>query len=154
MSRRQIVERVDQLAGEVSESLGVQLVDVELVNEGGTRILRVYIEKDGGVGLNDCEAVSRRLDKRLDEESMLDFSYVLEVSSPGLERKLKKDREYDIFAGRTIAISTYAPIEGRRRFEGILRGLENDIVLVEESDTLVQIPKDKISKAQLVYKTE
>lgn len=155
MSRRQIVERVEELASEVSESLGIQLVDVELVNEDSTRILRIYIEKAGGVGLDDCEAVSRRLDKQLDEEDMFDISYMLEVSSPGLERKLKKDREYDIFAGRYIQINTYAPIAERKKFEGVLRGLKNGVVLVEEEpDAIVQIPKDRISKAQLVYRTE
>jgi ribosome maturation factor RimP len=154
MSRRQIVERVEELASKVSESLDVQLVDVELVNEGGIRILRIYIEKAGGVGLDDCEAVSRRLDKHLDEEDMLDFSYMLEVSSPGLERRLKHDREYQVFIGRYVEVNTYAPVEGRKRFQGILMGLNDGVVSVDESGTTIQIPKDRISKAQLVYRAE
>lgn len=151
MSQHRIVERVEELASEVMKPLGIQLVDVEFVSESGTKVLRVFIEKTGGVGIDDCEAVSRKLDRLLDEEDMLDFPYVLEVSSPGLERKLKKDREYNIFAGRLIKINTYVSIADRKTFKGILRGLVDGNVLVEESGGIIEIPKDKISKARLVF---
>lgn len=149
--RRQEVEAVAaQLAEEIlADYPELELVDVEYCKQGPEWILRVYIDKDGGVTLDDCEKVSKPLSRRLDEVDPIPGSYSLEVSSPGLERPLKKDSDFERFAGRLVHISTYAPYEGRKEWEGRLLGLQNSAVVIEAKTGIIKIPKDRVAKARL-----
>lgn len=114
---------VEDLARPLVAARGLELVGVEIVKEGASRYLRVYIDKEGGVSFDDCEAVSRAVDTQLDEiwpDPPYDY---FEVSSPGLERPLKRDEDFARYAGREVAVATYAPVDGQKLFVGTLVGL-------------------------------
>lgn len=114
---------MEELAAPHAAALGLELVGVELVKEGPNRYLRVYIDKEGGVGFDDCEALSRVVDARLDE-ILPDPPYeFFEVSSPGLERPLKREADFARYAGHKVAVTTYAPVDGQKSFVGELIGL-------------------------------
>lgn len=124
---------VEEVARPLVEERGLELVGVELLKEGQSRYLRVYIDKEGGVNFDDCEAVSRAVDSQLDliwPDPPYDY---FEVSSPGLERPLKRDEDFARYAGHTVAITTYAPVDGQKLFIGNLVGLVDGHVVVEVS---------------------
>ena len=131
-----------------------ELVDVEYVKEGYSWILRVFIDKPQGITLEDCESVSKRLSSYLDEQDPIDRSYSLEVSSPGVERPLKKRQDYERFTGSEVFIRTFAPIDGRKKFAGELKGVAGDDVIVATEAGVLMIPLDKITKAHLVFRFE
>src|SRR5690606_31617296 len=106
-------------------------------------------DKPGGITIDDCQAVSLVLDKKLDEEDPIRGSYSLEVSSPGLERPLKKAKDFQRFAGRLAEIRTYSGVYGRKKFKGILQGLRDNQVLLEFEGEVIEIPLDLIAKANL-----
>lgn len=144
------VEIAAELAEELAGPLGLEIVDVEFQREAGGRVLRVFIDKPGGVTLDDCEALSQRLSQRLDEVDPIQESYSLEVSSPGIERPLKKPQDYARFAGRLVHVRTYGPVDGRRNFRGELLGLEDDVVVIRLEQGEVRIPLQQVAKARLV----
>ncbi|MBF0370803.1 MAG: ribosome maturation factor RimP [Magnetococcales bacterium] len=155
-----IVERVAELAVSAAEAEGCELVDAEYLKEGGDWILRVYVDRaEGGVGLAHCAAVSDRLEGLLDVHDPISTPYRLEVSSPGLTRPLKKKEHFHQFAGKLAVIKTFRPLvlEGagkemaRKRFSGMLEGMEEDKVLLREGEALWRIPFDLISKANLDF---
>ncbi|MCL6611895.1 MAG: ribosome maturation factor RimP [Peptococcaceae bacterium] len=149
MANNSVAAVVENLSVPVVEELGLELVDVEYVKEGGRRILRVYIDKPGGVSHEDCEAVSKRLDALLDEEDPIPQSYYLEVSSPGLERPLKKPGDFQRFNGRMIRVTTFAALEGRKKFTGRLAGVEEGSLVLEEEGNRVSIPLNQVASARL-----
>lgn len=149
---KDISERVRDLAEPVIEAEGMELVDVEYQREGARWVLRLYIDKPGGVGLDDCQTVSRLVDKLLDVEDPIAPSYSLEVSSPGLERPLKKREHFEQFAGRQVEIRTFGPIgePPRKNFKGRLLGIgEGDAIQVEIDGKTFDVPLDKVAKAHL-----
>lgn len=129
---------VEEVARPFLEERGLELVGVELVKEGANRYLRVYIDKEGGVTFDDCEAVSRAVDARLDELLPNPPYEFFEVSSPGLERPLKRDADFARYAGRTVAVSTYAPVDGQKSFVGELVGLVDGNVVLRLTQGKVQ----------------
>ena len=133
MSRRDNYEKkAGELLSPIIEARGFELVDVEFVKEGGTWYLRGYIDKPGGITVDDCEAVSREFSDRLDEKDFIEESYILEISSPGLDRPLKKEKDYQRSMGKLIEIRTYRPIEKRKEFCGLLKAYDADTVTIEE----------------------
>jgi ribosome maturation factor RimP len=127
---KQLDLMVEELARPYVEERGLELVGVELVKEGAHRYLRVYIDREGGVTFEDCEAVSRAVDAKLDELLPNPPYEYFEVSSPGLERPLKRDADFARYAGRMVAVSTYAPVDGQKSFVGELVGLiDGNVVL-------------------------
>jgi len=151
MAKEKIEDVVSELAEPITQNLNLELVDVEFKKEGGSWFLRVFIDKEMGIELEDCEKVSRALDSKLDEVDPIAQAYHLEVSSPGLDRPLKKDRDFERFTGRQVEISTYTPIEGRKKFQGELLGLiENTVQLIDEQGDKREIPKEQIAKAKLM----
>lgn len=135
MSRRERYEqKAAELLGPIMESMNFELVDVEYVKEGGTWYLRSYIDKTGGITVDDCEAVSRQFSDLLDQEDFIEESYIMEVSSPGLDRPLKKDRDFERNLGREVEIRTYRPIEKEKEFYGILRAYDDNSVTIERED--------------------
>ena len=143
-----VVERVKKMVMPILKELGVKLVDIEFIKEGRP-VLRVYIYDPEGTTIRQCEIVSKRLEKILDEEDLIPYSYTLEISSPGLDRKLKNKEEYEIFKGRNIKIVVKEPIDKKNVFTGILEGLEDDNVLVKDKDEIIKINLENIAKAKL-----
>ena len=132
--REQYEAKVEAWLLPVLEEHHFELVDVEYVKEGGSWYLRAYIDKPGGITVDDCEAVSRVLSDRLDEEDFIEESYILEVSSPGLGRPLKKEKDYIRNMGELIEIRTYRPIDKQKEFLGVLKAYDDDTVTIEEED--------------------
>lgn len=144
-----IIEKVKELLLPLLEEKGLKLVDVEYI-KGSKPILRIYIYNPEGTSIDDCEWVSRRIGALLDIEDIIPNSYILEVSSPGLDRKLKNKEEYNLFKGRNIKIKTKEPIDDEKIFKGNLKGIkENDNVEIETDEKTVEIPYENISQAQL-----
>ena len=110
---------------------GCEIYDVEYVKEGSEWYLRAYIDKEGGVNIVDCENVSRAFSEKLDEEDFIQEAYILEVSSPGLGRALKKDRHLEKSIGEEVEIKTYKPIDKQKEFVGILKGYDKDTITIE-----------------------
>ncbi|MCS6805456.1 MAG: ribosome maturation factor RimP [Acidobacteriota bacterium] len=148
-----LVERITAVVEPVVVGEGYELVHVELVGPAHRQVLRLYIDKPGGVTIDDCAAVSQYISPLLDVEDLIPTRYVLEVSSPGLERGLYKPADYQRFAGREAKIQTTEEVEGRRNFHGQLLGIEGDIVTIAEQELghEVAIPYSMIRKAHLVF---
>lgn len=123
--------RTEELLAPIAEANGCWIYDVEYIKEGSDWYLRAYIDKESGVSINDCEAVSRALSDKLDEENFISDAYILEVSSPGLGRALKKDRHFEKSIGEEVELKTYKPIDGKKNFSGILRAYDQDTVTIE-----------------------
>lgn len=124
--KKNIATEIEKLVLPITDANGLELVDVEYVKEGGEFFLRVYIDKEGGVSLNECELVTRALNPILDEKDPIKDNYYLEVSSPGLDRPLKKDKDFVRYQGRDVEIKLYKPINGSKLHEGQLVGLTED----------------------------
>ena len=145
-----IVEKVKELLIPILEEKELKLVDIEYIKEGKP-VLRIYIYNPEGTTIENCEFVSRRIGAILDVEDLIPYSYTLEVSSPGLDRKLKNKEEYEIFKGRDIKIFTSEPVNEKTFFRGKLLGLEDNDVKIEEDNKETKIPLEKINKAQLDF---
>lgn len=150
MAQISIVERISELCASEVEAQGCELVEVEYVKEGGHWYLRLYIDKPDGVGLEDCELVSQRISTMMDLTDPIVNTYILEVSSPGLERPLKRAADYLRFRGKTVKVKTFIAIEGSKTHTGQLLGLEGDAVLLEVAGKTMAIPLAQVAKANLV----
>ncbi len=146
-----VAAHLEGLLRDVVELDGVELVYVEYRPEGSPSVLRIYIDKPGGVGLKDCERVSKQASALLDEENLILRRYVLEVSSPGIERPLFKEADYRRFVGKEIRLITTETIENRRKFTGLIRTFSEGILKLELEGETYQIPFSKIRKANLVH---
>lgn len=135
MSKREMYEaRTEELITPIVERMAFELVDVEYVKEGGTWYLRAYIDKEGGITVNDCEAVAREMNEILDAEDFVEDSYVFEVSSPGLGRPLKKEKDYVRSMGKEVEIRTYRAINREKEFYGVLSAYDENTVTIESED--------------------
>lgn len=135
MSKRQDYEaQTEQLVTPILEKYGFELYDVEYVKEGGNNYLRVYIDKPGGIAVNDCETVAREMNPILDEKDFIPDSYVFEVSSPGLGRALKKEKHLLKSIGEEVEIRTFRPINHEKQFEGILRSFDDKELTIALDD--------------------
>jgi ribosome maturation factor RimP len=150
--QQEIVDKISHIALPIVQELLLELVDVELVPSGRRWLLRVYIDKEGGVSIADCEKVSRELDRILDVEDFIDHPYALEVSSPGLTRPLKKARDFERYTGKTVRIITRSPIDGKNDLRGEIVSVAGDGVEVKTGGDVVRtIPLDEIKKANLEF---
>ena len=149
MAKDKIEELVQNLAADIIRDSALELVDVEYVKERDW-YLRVFLDKTGGIEVEDCQWVSEKLEKKLDELDPIRESYYLEVSSPGLDRPLKKDKDFERHAGDKVEVNTFAPIDGRKNLVGTLTGLsaEGHILLLIDGRE-VSIPKEKTSLVRL-----
>ena len=135
MSKRETYEtRTEELITPILDRMNFELVDVEYVKEGGTWYLRAYIDKEGGITVNDCEAVAREMNEILDREDFVEDSYVFEVSSPGLGRPLKKEKDYIRSMGKEVEIRTYRAINREKEFYGILSAYDENTVTIKTED--------------------
>ncbi len=149
----EIVNRITELGEKSALGTPIEIVEVELRGAGKARLLRVYIDKPGGVTHGDCELISERLGRLLDEEDAVPSdSYTLEVSSPGLERRLTRPRDFERVVGQRIRLTVRNPIEGQTRFEGKLTGFAGGTLEMETAPQhLVRVPLDQVHKANLKF---
>ena len=140
-----ISDKVEALARPVVEEEGCKLWSVEYIKEAGTWYLRVYIDKDGGVGITDCEAISRKLDPILDEADPVPGSYVFEVGSAGAERELKRPSDFEQFIGSEVEVKLYQPHEGRKTLVGTLDGYSDGNITVSGTEH----KKEQIAQVKL-----
>ena len=152
MSRRETYEqRTEELLKPIAEENGVEIYDVEFVKEAGEYYLRAYIDKEGGVNIGDCEAVSRKLSDELDKEDFIEEGYILEVSSPGLGRTLKKDRHLEKSIGEEVEIKLYKPIDTVKEFTGILKSFDEKSITITENDEDRTFERSGIAKIRLTF---
>ena len=145
-------DQVRQLAQQVIESQGYELIELELKGGANHSVLRVFIDKPAGITHKDCELVSEQLGTVLDVEDLIPFSYTLEVSSPGLDRKLVKSSDYTRFEGKLAKVQTRVPLQNQKTFKGRLRGLQGGNVLLElPKGNLLEIPMDVIQESRLEF---
>lgn len=150
MSRREEYEqKAEALLTPIVDANGFELVDVEYVKEAGNWYLRGYIDKPGGITVNDCEAVSRAFSDKLDEEDFIEDSYIMEISSPGLDRPLKKEKDFVRSMGKAVEIRTYRPIEKQKEFCGILTAYDSNSVTIEEDGIERTFDKKEIALIRL-----
>ena len=145
MAKTDIASRAEQILARILESKGFELVDVEYVREGSDWYLRGYIDKEGGITIDDCEIVSRQFEEKLDAEDFIDDAYILEVSSPGLTRPLKKDRDFARNLGKPVEIHLYKPKDKRKDFIGDLKAYDKDTVTIDEDGAEVTFARKEIS---------
>lgn len=148
-----VVEKVREIAERVGASEDIEIVEVQLLGGGKQRVLRIFIDKPGGVTHGDCEMISHNVGTILDVEDVVPGEhYTLEVSSPGVERKLTKPRDYERFTGQKIKVVLREPVENQRRWEGTLAGFaENKVILDAAPNKTVQFDLDQIEKANLKF---
>ncbi len=152
-----VAEHVRQLIEPLVAREGLELVDVEYLREGGRWVLRIFIDKEGGVSLDDCQDFSRTVDKLLDVEDVIETRYSLEVSSPGIERPLRTRTHFERFTGRLAEIRTFGPLGDppRKNYKGKLLGMTaEEAVAIEADGKRFEIPLEKIAKAHLVFDFE
>lgn len=150
MSKREDYERrAEALLLPIVEECGFELVDVEYVKEAGNWYLRGYIDKPGGITVNDCEAVSRIFSDKLDENDFIEDSYIMEISSPGLDRPLKKEKDFARSMGKLVEIRTYRPIEKQKEFCGVLTAYDSSSVTIDEEGNQRVFDKKDIALIRL-----
>jgi len=147
-----LTDHVTQLGERAAEGTPIEIAEVDIRGAGKSRLVRVYIDKPGGVTHGDCELISTKLSQLLDEEDAVPEAYTLEVSSPGIERRLTKPRDFERVLGQKIKLTTLQPVEGRTSLEGKLEQVANGTLGVEIAPgNLVQIPLQQVRKANLKF---
>jgi ribosome maturation factor RimP len=151
--RKEVQRRVEEIADSLMKDEGLELVDLEYRREGRRWVLRLFIDKEGGVTVEDCAAVSRELGDILDAKDAVPEAYVLEVSSPGLNRRVRKKEDFSRFVGRKVEVRLTAPQDGRRKIVGNILGVEGEAVVVAAPESTYSIPLEDIARATLVYES-
>ena len=144
-----ITDQVWAFSQDIVESLGCRPWDVEYVREGGEWFLRLYIDKDGGVNINDCEAISRAIDPILDEKDPIEGSYRFEVCSAGLERVLKRPSDFQQFLGADVLVKLYRPVDGVKEFPSVLRGYDNGDITVDYAGKSITFTRSQVALVRL-----
>lgn len=161
IGEQSIAEQVRRLLEPVLERDGYELVEVEWARLAGRWTLRVFVDKAGGVGIDDCQVVSRTVEPILDVADVIEPAYDLEVSSPGLDRPLRKPKDFDRYAGQRVHVKAYGPVPGtapgspaRKHWTGVLKGFRDGAVELDVDGVLHRVPHDQIAKANLEYDVE
>ena len=152
MAKREEYERkTEQLLAPILEENNFELYDVEFVKEAGTFYLRAFIDKEGGININDCELVSRRLSDLLDEKDFIPESYILEVSSPGLGRALKKDKHFEKSIGEEVEIKLFKGLDKQKEFTGYLESFNDEVIVIsDEDENELEFERSNIASVRLV----
>ena len=145
----QIKSTVEEMVKPFLDEHGFELVDIEYVKEGSNWFLRVYVDKDGGIDIDDCGRISEYLSVKLDENDPIQGAYFLEVSSPGAERPLKKTADYYRAVGKHVFVTTYEPIDGKKEFEGTLEAYDEQVLTVKVGKKTHELPAAKVASARL-----
>jgi ribosome maturation factor RimP len=149
MGKGSVTESIEELVTPIINENRLELVDVEYKKEGKNWFLRIFIDKEGGVMVDDCTRVSRQIEDLIDVEEIVPSSYVLEVSSPGLDRPLKKEKDFLRFKGKRVHVTTYTPIHQQKNFKGTIRDFQKDVLFLDIDSQRVEIPRNQIAKAKL-----
>ena len=149
-----MIRQISELVEPILDEMDVELVDIEYLSNHGRWIVRVYVDKEGGITVDDCAGVSREIDAIIEIKDIIPHAYVLEVSSPGLNRPLKKEKDFQRAVGKKIKAKTSVPLKGRRHFTGYLKDFQNDILYLELEDKVVALSRRDVEKANLVYEFE
>lgn len=149
MSTPKIKAAVEEMVNPYLEENGFELVDIEYVKEGSNWFLRVFVDKDGGIDIDDCGRISEYLTEKLDENDPIPSAYFLDVSSPGAERPLKKPEDVKKAVGKDVFVTTYEPVNGLKEFEGRLLSFENEELVIEIGKKSHTIPYSKVASARL-----
>ena len=148
--REQYEQRFEEMLVKITDANGLSVYDVEYVKEGSDWYLRGYIDKEEGVTIDDCELVSRAVSEVLDKEDFISDAYILEISSPGLGRTLKKDKHFEKSIGQEVELKTYKPVDGSKNFEGILTAFDKDTITIEtENEELKVFTRDDVALVRL-----
>ena len=150
-SRGRIAEKVREIITPTADELGYYLWDVEYVKEGADWVLRVTIDTDEGITIDDCERMTRAIDPILDDADPIPDSYLLEVSSPGIERELTRDEHFELCAGEKVELRLYAPVDGAKIWTGVLMGLADGRVTVDVAGVSREFERSAISKIRTVF---
>lgn len=153
MAKREVYEsKTEALLMSLMEQHRFELVDVEFVREAGNWFLRAYIDKPGGITIDDCELISRALSDELDEKNFIEESYILEVSSPGLGRPLKKEKDFIRSQGESVEVKLFRPVDKQKEFTGILKAWDKDTVTLGfEEEAVLTIERDNIALIRLAF---
>ena len=149
--RQEVISKVEEIARRVAASEGIEVLEVEFKGSGGNQLLRISIDRPEGVSHADCELVSHQVGTILDVEDVVSGHYTLEVSSPGVERKLLKPKDYIRFQGKKAKVVLREPLENRRHWEGTLAGLEDGALLLEAAGRTVRVPLEQVQRANLKF---
>ena len=149
MQTKDIIKKVEEYVMPIIEQNNYELVETEFVKEGANYYLRLYIDKEGGFSINDCEIVSRYLEQKLEEDDFIDKAYILEVSSPGIDRIQKKNSENIKYKGHIIDIKLYKPIDKVKEFQGELIGLVDDKIVIKEDNQEISFNKKDVAICRL-----
>lgn len=153
MARRRVEDIVTELAEPIVRQHSYELVDVEFIKEGANWYLRIYIDKPNGITIDDCQTVSEELGEKLDKVDPIEQSYFLEVSSPGLERPLKKERDFEKYKGETVEVKLFEAVDGKKIFEGELLGLiDNNVSIKPLKGEDLSFERDKVALVRRVIK--
>jgi ribosome maturation factor RimP len=145
MSKTKVEDVVFDICKPVTDKHNFELVEVEYKKEGGEWYLRIYIDKEGGINIDDCQTVSEEVSELLDEADPIDGAYIFEVSSPGIERPLKTERDYQKSMGKLVEAKLFAPVDGKKLIEGILTGYTEDTVELDQNSSKVVLDKKQIA---------
>lgn len=149
MGKASVIRSVEELVEPVLSSEGLELVDVQYQKEGKNWRLKIFIDKEGGVAIEDCARVSRQIADLIEIENIVSSEHTLEVSSPGLDRPLKTKRDFLRFKGRKIQAATFSPLNGQRKFKGVIKDFHEETLHLQTQKGLVKILLDNIAKAKL-----
>ncbi len=148
MNNNALIEKIETLVKPIADELNYEVYHIEFVKENNEFYLRIYIDKEEGISITDCEALSRRVSDVLDVEDPIDKAYYLEVSSPGLNRRLFTDEHFKKFVGREVLVKLNGNIEGKKNIKGLLKEVTEENIIVEDEKSIT-IPKSKIKAANL-----
>ncbi|OGO79164.1 MAG: ribosome maturation factor RimP [Clostridiales bacterium GWB2_37_7] len=154
MSKVKVEDVVFEICKPVTDKHNFELVEIEYKKEGGEWYLRIYIDKEGGITIDDCQLVSEEVSELLDEIDPIDSAYIFEVSSPGIERPLKTQRDYEKSMGKLVEAKLFAPVNGKKAIEGILTGYSDDNVELDQNNIKIVLDKKQIAiiKPVIVFK--
>jgi ribosome maturation factor RimP len=151
MEKDKMTDLIHQWSLPEVEAMGYDLVDVEFVKEGANWYLRLYIDREPNVDLDDCERVSRMISAMLDRKDLIPMPYFLEVSSPGIERVLKREKDLSRFKGSLVNVHLFAPVEGKKRYQGLLGAADDQTLTLNINDQTIRLPRDQIAVIRLAW---
>lgn len=150
MNKKQIVDQVTEYLQPITDEFMYEIVDVEFVKEGPTYYLRIYIDKEGGITIDDCQKTSRAIEAVLDEKDPIEMPYMLEVSSPGLDRILKKDKDFERFAGQVVDVKLYKAVDKQKAFQGeLVSKTEKELTIKDEAGEVIVFDTENVAMVRL-----
>ena len=144
-----IVQEAWKLFESELEELGYELIEIEYLMENGSMVLRLYLDSPKGITIDDCAEASRMISAFMDQSDFISSEYLLEVSSPGIERPIRKPCDFERFIGESVKLKTVTPIEGRRRYKGILAGFSDGLIAIDVDGTIHQVHIENVKRAKL-----